>query len=119
MIVTGPRGRLVASEVFNFHQQQGSKATVSVEGGEHGASKKIDMTYAALIEQSGHHGATYYEHSAFMDQLEGLSVDAATPLQGLWSMIVASAAQASMASGQAVDIKQFMMANNLADYLEM
>jgi myo-inositol 2-dehydrogenase/D-chiro-inositol 1-dehydrogenase len=119
MIVTGTRGRLVASEVFNFHQQQGSKATVSVEGGEHGASKKIDMTYAALIEQSGHHGATYYEHSAFMDQLEGLSVDAATPLQGLWSMIVASAAQASMASGQAVDIKQFMMANNLADYLEM
>jgi hypothetical protein len=54
-----------------------------------------------------------------MDQLEGLSVDAATPLQGLWSMIVASAAQASMASGQAIDIKQFMMANNLADYLEM
>jgi len=120
MVVTGTEGRLVATEVFNFHhQQQGSKATVAIESGEHGASKKTDVTYAALIEQSGHHGATYYEHSAFMDQLEGLSVDAATCRQGLWSMIVASAAQASMASGQAVDIKQFMMANNLADYLEM
>ena len=120
MVVTGTQGRLVATEVFNFHhQQQGSKATVAIESGEHGASKKTDVTYAALIEQSGHHGATYYEHSAFMDQLEGLSVDAATCRQGLWSMIVASAAQASMASGQAVDIKQFMMANNLADYLEM
>ena len=120
MVVTGTQGRLVATEVFNFHhQQQASKATVAIESGEHGASKKTDVTYAALIEQSGHHGATYYEHSAFMDQLEGLSVDAATCRQGLWSMIVASAAQASMASGQAVDIKQFMMANNLADYLEM
>ena len=120
MVVTGTQGRLVATEVFNFHhQQQGSKATVAIESGEHRASKKTDVTYAALIEQSGHHGATYYEHSAFMDQLEGLSVDAATCRQGLWSMIVASAAQASMASGQAVDIKQFMMANNLADYLEM
>lgn len=118
MIITGTQGRLVAAEVFNFHQQQGSKATVTIEAGEHGASRKSEVTYAALIEQSGHHGATYYEHIAFMDQLEGRSVDAATPLQGLWSMIVASAAQTSMATGQAVDIAQFMKANNLARYLE-
>jgi hypothetical protein len=77
----------------------------------------MDVTYGALIEQSGHHGATYYEHIAFMDQLEGKQVDAATPLQGLWSMIVASAAQESMARGQAVDIKQFMQANGLAGFL--
>jgi hypothetical protein len=77
----------------------------------------MDVTYAALIEQSGHHGATYYEHIAFMDQLEGKAVDAATPLQGLWSMIVASAAQESMASGQAIEIEQFMQANDLAGFL--
>ena len=117
MVVTGTQGRLVAAEVFNFHQQQGSKATVSIEAGEHGGSKHTNVTYGALIEQSGHHGATYYEHIAFMDQLEGRSVDAATPLQGLWSMIVASAAQDSMATGQAVDIAPFMQANNLAGYL--
>ena len=117
MVVTGTQGRLVATEVFNFHQQQGSKATVAIEAGEHGGSKNTNVTYAALIEQSGHHGATYYEHIAFMDQLEGRSVDAATPLQGLWSMIVASAAQESMATGQAVDITPFMQANNLAEYL--
>ena len=117
MVVTGTQGRLVATEVFNFHQQQGSKATVAIEAGEHGGSKNTNVTYAALIEQSGHRGATYYEHIAFMDQLEGRSVDAATPLQGLWSMIVASAAQESMATGQAVDITPFMQANNLAEYL--
>ena len=117
MVVTGTQGRLVATEVFNFHQQQGSKATVAIEAGEYGGSKNTNVTYAALIEQSGHHGATYYEHIVFMDQLEGRSVDAATPLQGLWSMIVASAAQESMATGQAVDITPFMQANNLAEYL--
>lgn len=117
MVVSGTRGRLVAREVFNFHQQQGSKAAVAIEAGELGASRQMDATYGALIEQSGHHGATYYEHIAFMDQLEGKQVDAATPLQGLWSMIVASAAQESMASGQSVDIKQFMQANGLAGFL--
>ena len=117
MVVSGTRGRLVAREVFNFHQQQGSKAAVAIEAGELGASRQMDVTYGALIEQSGHHGATYYEHIAFMDQLEGKQVDAATPLQGLWSMIVASAAQESMVSGQSVDIKQFMQANGLAGFL--
>ena len=117
MVVSGTRGRLVAREVFNFHQQQGSKAAVAIEAGELGASRQMDVTYGALIEQSGHHGATYYEHVAFMDQLEGKQVDAATPLQGLWSMIVASAAQESMARGQSVDIKQFMQAKGLAGFL--
>jgi len=32
-------------------------------------------------------------------------------------MILASAAQASMASGGAVDINEFMTANGLADYI--
>jgi myo-inositol 2-dehydrogenase/D-chiro-inositol 1-dehydrogenase len=109
---------LSAKEVFNFHQQQGSVASLAIEAGEMGPSKSMDVTYPALIEQSGHHGATYFEHIAFVDQLEAKSVSAATPLQGLWSMIVASAAQASMASGGAVDINQFMTANGLAHYLE-
>ncbi len=117
MVVTGTHGRLVAKEVFNFHQQRGANARIAIESGELGASRQMDLSYPALIEQSGHHGATYYEHIAFMDQLEGKSVDAATPLQGLWSMIVASAAQASMATGQAVNIEQFMQANDLAGYL--
>ena len=117
LVVTGDRGRLTTKEVFNFHQQQGSVASVAIEVGELGPSKTMDVTYPALIEQSGHHGATYFEHIAFVDQLEAKSVSAATPLQGLWSMIVASAAQASMASGGAVDINQFMAANGLADYL--
>ena len=75
------------------------------------------MTYAREIEQSGHHGATYYEHIAFVDQLDGKASQSATPVQGLWSMIVASAAQYSMKTEQAVDVKAFMHDNNLSKYL--
>ena len=117
MVVTGDAGRLVTSEVFNVHQQQPSKATVALEKGEWGASKQTEITYAREIEKSGHHGATYYEHIAFVDQLDGKVSESATPVQGLWSMIVASAAQHSIKIEQAVDIKVFMRDNYLADYL--
>ena len=117
MIVCGDKGRLVTQEVFNIHQQQPSTATVALELGEWGASKQTDVTYAREIEQSGHHGATYYEHIAFVDQLDGKASQSATPVQGLWSMIVASAAQYSMKTEQAVDVKAFMHDNNLSKYL--
>ena len=94
-----------------------STATVVLEKGEWGASKQTDVTYAREIEKSGHHGATYFEHIAFVDQLEGKTTDAATPVQGLWSMVVACAAQRSLKTEQAVDIKAFMLDNNLTDYL--
>ena len=118
MVVTGDRGRLVVNELFNVHQQQPSKATIVLEKGEWGASKQTDVTYAREIEKSGHHGATYYEHVAFVDQLDGKACESATPVQGLWSMIVASAAQHSIKTQQAVDIRAFMLDNNLADYFD-
>ena len=118
LVVTGDRGRLVANELFNVHQQQPSKATIVLEKGEWGASKQTDVTYAREIEKSGHHGATYYEHVAFVDQLDGKACESATPVQGLWSMIVASAAQHSIKTQQAVDIRAFMLDNNLADYFD-
>ena len=118
LVITGDRGRLVANELFNVHQQQPSKATIALEKGEWGASKQTDVTYAREIEKSGHHGATYYEHVAFVDQLDGKACESATPVQGLWSMIVASAAQHSIKTQQAVDIRAFMLDNNLADYFD-
>ena len=41
-------------------------STIAVELGEQGASRVSEVTYPKLIEQSGHHGATFYEHQAFM-----------------------------------------------------
>jgi myo-inositol 2-dehydrogenase/D-chiro-inositol 1-dehydrogenase len=116
LIVVGEQGRLVTSERFDFHAQVPTQTTIHVELGENGASRRTELSYPKLIEQSGHHGATYFEHIALMDQLDGKAVDCATVQQGLWSMIVASAAQESLNSGQAVDVVSFLRSMNL-EYL--
>ena len=113
IIIVGDEGKLIARENFNFQQQAESTTTVEILRGELGVSKKMDASYTRALEQSGHHGSTYYEHIAFVDQLEGKAVNCATALQGIWSMIVACAAQQSMVTGQAVDIEEFIEANDL------
>jgi len=118
MIVVGEQGRLITAERFDFHAQLPTQTSIKLELGENGASRTTELSYPRLIEQSGHHGATYFEHIALMDQLDGRQVDCATVQQGLWSMIVASAAQESMASGQAVNIDSFLRAQQLEFLLE-
>ena len=118
LTLCGDVGRLTANEVFNVHQRQPSKATISLQLGEGGASKESDVTYSRDIEESGHHGATYFEHIAFIDQIEGKATQSATLLQGRWSMIVACAAQASIAEGQVIQINEFMKVNDLSKFLD-
>ncbi|MDP2380401.1 MAG: Gfo/Idh/MocA family oxidoreductase, partial [Pseudohongiella sp.] len=118
LIVVGDQGRLLTHERFDFHAQLPTQASIKVELGENGASRSTELSYPKLIEQSGHHGATYYEHIALMDQLEGKQVDCASVQQGLWSMIVASAAQESLRSGQVVSIDSFLQALQLEHLLE-
>lgn len=118
MIVVGEQGRLHTHERFDFHAQAPMQTSIRVELGENGASRSTELSYPRLIEQSGHHGATYFEHIALMDQLEGKQVDCATVQQGLWSMIVASAAQESMRTGQAVAIDSFLQEQQLEHLLE-
>ena len=118
MIVVGEQGRLLTAERFDFHAQVPTQTSIKVELGEYGASRTTELSYPQLIEQSGHHGATYFEHIALMDQLDGKQVDCATVQQGLWSMIVASAAQESMRSGQAINIKNYLQAQQLGYLLE-
>lgn len=117
MVVTGEFGRLLATERFDFHQQQPATASISLELGENGASRTTSLGYPRVVEQSGHHGATFFEHQAFFDQLEGKAADCATPLQGMWAMIVASAAQESMHSGQPVAISELITREKLASLL--
>lgn len=117
LIVCGSDGRLVASESFDFNRDRVAQSRLSIEKGEAGPSREIDVSYTDAVDQSGHHGATYFEHIAFYDRLDGATTDAATPLQGLWSIIVASAAQESIRSGQAVAIDEFVADNALGDVI--
>jgi len=118
LVICGDRGRLVASERFDFLQDDTARSSVAIERGEEGASRVMDVGYARTIEQSGHHGATFFEHMAFVDQLDGKTSDAATLLQGLWSIVVAAAAQESVTTGQPVVIDTFIEQNDLLHALE-
>ena len=107
LVVVGECGRLVASEQASFHPDTPSEARLQIEVPGHPAYRPQPVGYPAWIEETGHYGATFFEHIAFHRQLAGERVDAATPQQALRSLIVASAAQHSMAIGQAVDIASF------------
>ena len=114
LIVVGDAGRLKAEEYHDIHRSGSGNANLTIKLGENGLSKTSDLTYPRAIEQSGHHGSTYFEHIALMDRLEGKEVDSATPRQGMWAMVVASAAQQSLATGEPVDVDTFIADNDLA-----
>ncbi|MEM9171406.1 MAG: Gfo/Idh/MocA family oxidoreductase [Pseudomonadota bacterium] len=118
LILTGEGGRLTATETFDFYQHEQAHSRVSIERPEPHASRAIDVSYPKLIDQSGHHGATYFEHEAFYHSLEGRPAACATPLEGLWSVIVASAAQISALRGTAVDIEELLHDESLTEVLK-
>ena len=118
LVVVGERGRLVASEQASFHPDTPSEARLQVEVPGHPAYRPQSVGYPPWIEETGHYGATFFEHIAFHRQLAGERVDAATPQQALWSLIVASAAQHSMATGQAVDVATFCTQEGVGDFFE-
>ena len=117
LIVVGDAGRLKAEEYHDIHRSGSGNASLTIKLGENGLSKTSDLTYPRAIEQSGHHGSTYFEHIALMDRLEGKEVNSATPLQGMWAMVGASAAQQSLATGEPVDVDTFIADNDLASLL--
>jgi myo-inositol 2-dehydrogenase/D-chiro-inositol 1-dehydrogenase len=118
LIVTGSGGRITASEKSSFVEGRCSKATLVLENDAAVGEQFFDLTYAPLIEGSGHHGATFFEHMALVDRLDGKLTDSATPLQGLWALIVASAAQESILSGAAIIIDDYINNLNLEDALK-
>jgi myo-inositol 2-dehydrogenase/D-chiro-inositol 1-dehydrogenase len=118
LVVVGERGRLVASERASFRPDIPSSAQLQVEVPQHPAYRGVPVGYPDWIEASGHYGATFFEHIAFNLQLAGQAVDAATPEQALWSLIVASAAQHSMQMGCEVDVGVFCEANGIGDFYE-
>ena len=114
LVVCGDEGRLKAWEQHDFLAGGELETQLEILGGENKPSRKTRPGYPAIIESSGHNGATYYEHVAFVDRLDGKAANTATPEQGLWSVIVAAAAQESIRRGDVVSIAALLQAENLA-----
>jgi len=65
-------------------------------------------SYPPLISESGHSGATFYEHVNLIDNLEGNQTQTATVEEGFWSVVVGAAAEESVKIGQPVMIDELL-----------
>ncbi|MEO0563329.1 MAG: Gfo/Idh/MocA family oxidoreductase [Chloroflexota bacterium] len=114
LTVCGVEGRIRASEHQDFLSNLEMHSEMEIMCGESKPSRKMEPGYPTWIETSGHSGATYYEHVNFIENIEGHTTNAATAQEGLWSVIVALAAQESIETGQSVVIDEYLASQGIA-----
>ena len=102
LIVCGDTGRLHASEQALMGQE--NQNTLDVWSGENGASRTSTPAYPSYIANAGHHGATFFEHVAFAEDLSSGGYRGPSLAEGFWSVVVGAAAQLSIERGDAVDV---------------
>ena len=71
LIVSGDEGRLRAWEQKDFLPVGDLQSHIEILCGENKPSRRIQPGYPTWIEDSGHNGATFYEHIYFVDNIEG------------------------------------------------
>lgn len=108
VFICGDEGRLKAWEKQDFMTNFELTTQLEISCGESKPSRHIEPGYPSWIENSGHNGATYYEHAHFIDNIDGRETSTATAQEGLWSVIVALAAQRSIERGQVIDINDYL-----------
>jgi len=113
LVVCGDGGRLKATESKDFLPGGDLKSNIEVMTGTKSPSRRLEPAYPTWIENSGHNGATYYEHVYFVDNIEGKPTNTATAREGLMSIVVAYAAQESIKRGQVVDIDDMLEEMNI------
>lgn len=118
LVLCGDQGRLKCWEQFSHLHHGQLECEVAVELGESGASRSIQPRYPDFIEQSGHHGSTYFEHERFIDAIGGQATDAADVRQGFWSIVIGVAAEQSLASRQPVNIAALLNEHQCQDIVD-
>lgn len=114
LIVCGDEGRLKAIEHFDFHSSLENASYLEIINSDERPSRKMTPSYPSIIEESGHSGATYFAHAAFIDAIEGGGSSALADVnEALWSIVVAEAAQISIKEEKVVDIEEFLLAKNI------
>jgi len=108
IMLCGDEGRLKAYENAHFLSTPDIKSILEIYRGEYSPSKISHPAYPKYIEQSGHSGATFFEHKFFIDSVEGKETSVATAEEGFWSIVVGAAAQKSIDTGNPVSIKDWL-----------
>lgn len=108
LTLCGDEGRLRAYENDDFLPDQRPHTHLEVLSGESRPSKITTPCYPAVIQKSGHHGGTYYEHKYFIDNIEGIRTSTASVDEGYWSIVVGVAADKSLKTGKVVYIDELL-----------
>ena len=101
-------GRLKATENEEAFAYYRPSTQLEIATLDNRPSRLTQPVYPELIQKSGHQGATYIEHSAFVDQIEGRQSPAASAEEGFWSIVVASTAQESIAQLKKIIVDDFL-----------
>ncbi len=108
LILCGDEGRLQASEREDFSAGPRVKTHLEILRSEHLPSRVSAPSYPSHIEETGHNGATFFEHVYFIDSIEGIETNTATAEEGFWSIVVGAAAEESVKTGAVVNIGELL-----------
>tara|TARA_Y100000389_G_scaffold203860_1_gene253789 strand:+ start:1110 stop:2327 length:1218 start_codon:yes stop_codon:yes gene_type:complete len=111
----GDIGRLRASENQDFLPGKTLKTRLEIFGGETYPSRIITPSYPVAIEESGHNGATFFEHVHFINNIDANINNGPTAMDAFWSVVVGIAAETSVASGKPVKIQELLKQNGLSE----
>jgi len=113
IVLCGDIGRLRASENLDFLPGTSLKSQLEIFGGETFPSRMTAPSYPVAIEESGHSGATFFEHVHFIDSIDNGNSEGPTAMDAFWSVVVGVAAETSVATGEPVDIQDLLKQNGL------
>ena len=114
LILCAEKGRIISSEKYSPKNDGYSSSRIQIELGEEGSSRDSMVSYPSEIEKSGHHGATFFEHIELIKKLNGEPSNSATVIEGLWSVVIAGAAQKSIETGSQIDVDHYLEKKKLS-----
>jgi len=104
----GDAGRIHAFENEDFLPGAGLKTGFELRPTNGAPAVTSALHYPAVIEQSGHSGATFFEHADFVEQMLGHETESATIEEGYWSVLVGIAAETAVREGRKVSISELL-----------
>lgn len=113
IVLCGDIGRLRASENLDFLPGVPLKSQLEIFGGETFPSRMTTPSYPIAIEESGHNGATFFEHVHFVDSIDSGASAGPTAMDAFWSVVVGVAAETSVATGEPIDIADLLKQDGL------
>jgi predicted dehydrogenase len=113
IVLCGDIGRLRASENLDFLPGTSLKSQLEIFGGETFPSRMTTPSYPVAIEESGHNGATFFEHVHFVDSIDNGKSAGPTAMDAFWSVVVGVAAETSVTTGEPVNIQDLLEQNGL------